>query len=113
MSFQMKTFNMIVASMVNWFGANQSEVTDFNQGSVARTLIEAFSSELAEVYFRIFSALEEAQAEAIYAAFDFPRKSATSASGVVLFQRETLTNTPISISSGSQVAVPATSSDTE
>lgn len=113
MAFEMKNFGMIRASMINWLAANQSEITDFNEGSTARVLVESFASELSEIYFRIFDALSEAQAEAIYAAFDFPRKSATTAAGIVLFQRETLTNTPISISSGSQVAVPATSSDAE
>lgn len=108
MSFQMKNFGMIVASMVNWAAANQAEVTDFNEGSVARTLIEAFSSELSEVYFRIFSALDAAQRDAIYNSFDFPRKAATQAAGTVLFQRTTLTGTPITISSGTQVAAPAT-----
>jgi uncharacterized phage protein gp47/JayE len=113
MAFAMKSFNQVLASMVNWAAANQSEVTDFNEGGVLRTLIEAFASELSEVYFRIFDALDDAQRDSIYLAFDFPKKSATSAGGTVLFQRATLSGTPISISAGSQVAVPATSASTE
>jgi phage-related baseplate assembly protein len=107
MSFSMKTFSQIRDSMINWAAANQSEVTDFNEGGVLRTLIEAFSSELAEIYFRIFDSIDDAQREAVYTAFDFPRKAATSAAGTVLLQRTTLSGSNISISSGTQVAVPA------
>lgn len=111
--FQLKTFSQVVASMVNWAAANNTEVTDFNEGGVLRTLIEAVSSELAEIYFRIFDGLTAAQRDGIFLAFDFPLKSATAATGTVLFQRTTLSGTPISISSGSQVAVPATAAAAE
>ena len=110
-AFTLKNFNQLVASMVNWAAANQSEVTDFNQGSVIRTFIEAVASELAEIYFRIFNSLDEAQQTAIYNAFDFPLKAATQAVGTVLLQRATLSGTNISISSGTQVAVPATAAE--
>lgn len=113
MSFSMKTFNQITASMVNWAAATQSEVTDFNEGGVLRTLIESFASELAEIYFRIFDSIDDTQREAIYLAFDFPRKSSTSAAGTILLQRATLSGSNISISSGTQVAVPATAGGEE
>jgi uncharacterized phage protein gp47/JayE len=113
MPFQLKNFNQIVASLVNWLAANQTTITDFNQGSVARTLCEAFGSELNEVYFRIFKGLDDAQAAGIYNSFDFPKKSATSATGTVLLQRSALPTSPIVISSGTQVAVPAIGGNTQ
>jgi uncharacterized phage protein gp47/JayE len=111
--FKMKSFPQLVASLVNWFVSVQNQVTDLNVGSVARTLLESVASELAEVYFRIFTAIDDAQAEAVYRSFDFPRKSATNAAGVLLFQRASLALSDITIASGVVVAAPATASDAE
>jgi hypothetical protein len=38
MAFQIKNFVSIVAAMVNHMRATQDKITDFNVGSVARTL---------------------------------------------------------------------------
>jgi uncharacterized phage protein gp47/JayE len=106
--FKVKTMNQIEASMVNWFASVQSFVTDLNVGSVARTLLQAVASELAEIYYRIYNGILEAQETAVYTSFDFPKLSATSSAGVVLWQTSALPLTPITISVGSQAAVPAT-----
>jgi uncharacterized phage protein gp47/JayE len=111
--FKMKTFNQVTASLVNWFASAQSSVTDLNVGSVARTILEAIASELAEVYYRIFTSIEEAQAEAVYRSFDFPRKSATASAGILLFQRATLALSDVTIPLGVVVAAPATSAEGE
>lgn len=111
--FKIKSFDQVTASLVNWFVSAQSQITDVNVGSVARTLLEAVASELAEIYFRIFKSITEAQEEAVYRSFDFPRKAATSGVGVVLWQRTALPTNSINISIGSQAAVPATASQGE
>lgn len=106
--FKIKSFNQITTSLVNWFSSAQSQVTDLNVGSVARTLLEAIASELAEVYYRIYSGILDAQETAVYTSFDFPKTAAANASGVVLWQTSILPVAPITISSGAQAAVPAT-----
>src|SRR5579864_8259084 len=111
--FRMKSFGQVVASLVNWFASAQDEVTDLNVGSVARTLLEAPASEIAEVYFRIFKSIDEAQAEAIYRSFGFDRKPASFSAGTVLWQRTSLPTSTISISAGVQAAVPANGANPE
>lgn len=106
--FKVKTFGQLTQSMVNWFSSSQSYVTDLNVGSVARTLLESVASELAEIYYRIYNGILDAQETAVYTSFDFPRLSATSAAGVVLWQTSSLPVLQITIAAGSQVSVPAT-----
>ncbi len=54
MAFQIKDFTSIVASMVNHMRGTQKKVTDFQKGSVARTLVEAAAVENEELYLQMF-----------------------------------------------------------
>lgn len=63
--------------------STQKTITDFNVGSVARTLIEAPASEIDELYQKMFIGLKEAIPVAIYQAFEFDRIAAIPASGIV------------------------------
>ncbi len=107
--FRIKTFSHLTASMVNWLAGAQTAITDFNEGSVARTLLEAVASELAEVYYRLYGGILAAQENAIYDSFDFPQLPAASAGGFVLWQTPTLPGSVLTIPIGAQAAVPATS----
>lgn len=107
--FRVKTFGQISASMINWFASAQSQITDFNTGSVARTLLEAIASEITEVYFRIYGGILAAQQNAVFDSFDFPQLPAASAGGVVLWETSALPAQAITLPVGAQVAVPATS----
>jgi hypothetical protein len=73
--------------MINWFSSAARAVTDFTVGSVIRTLFESVAREIEEIYYRLYTGLTTAQEEGVYAAFDFPRKSAVRASGTVTFYR--------------------------
>jgi hypothetical protein len=55
MAFQLKDFVSIVAAMLNRAKATQSRLTDFEVGSVARTLIEAPAIEIEQLYQRMFA----------------------------------------------------------
>ena len=50
--FQIKDFASITASMINWLRANTTKVTDFNVGSVVRTMAEASAAEMEELYLQ-------------------------------------------------------------
>lgn len=81
--FQIKDFSSISASMVNWMRAATKKVTDFNVGSVVRTLVEAAAIEIDELYQRMFIGLKEAIPVSVYNSFDFAALPANTAGGLV------------------------------
>lgn len=83
MAFQIKDFTSIVASMINHAKASTNRITDFNVGSVARTIFEASAVEIDELYQQIFIGLREAIQTAIYASFGFTRLAATAATNTI------------------------------
>lgn len=83
MGFQLKDFVSIAASMVNYAKATQDKVTDFNVGSVARTMLEAPAIEIEELYQRMFAGIMDAIPVAIYRAFGFAALEETAARGSV------------------------------
>lgn len=83
MAFQTKDFASIAASLINVMRANQSKVTDFSVGSVARTLLDAPAAEMEELYLQTLLGLQEAIPVAIYSTFAFQRLAARPATGVL------------------------------
>lgn len=83
MAFQLKDFVSIVASMINRAKATQDKITDFNIGSVARTLMESPAIEVEEFYQRMFAGILDAIPTAIYKGFDFALVDAAAARGLV------------------------------
>src|SRR6185312_16177194 len=81
MAFQLKDQASITASMINWMRSVQKIITDFNIGSIARSMLEACASELDELYKQIFLGLKEAIPVSIYTSFNFPPLAATPAGG--------------------------------
>ncbi|MDD3906476.1 MAG: baseplate J/gp47 family protein [Candidatus Omnitrophica bacterium] len=107
--FKLKSFENIVASMINWCAAQTSKVTDYNIGSKWRTLIEATAMELDEFYYRMYDGLKSAIEEAIFAAFDFPLLDAAASTGIVTFSKSEAAEVDYAIPAGTIVSVPATS----
>lgn len=121
MAFQLKDFTSIVASMINWMKSTQNKVTDFNEGSIARTLVEAPAAEIEELYRRMFDGLKEAIPVATYNSFDFNALPAKTTSGlvrvligsqpspVVILAGTTFTyqNGPVTYASASDVTIPS------
>ncbi|ATI15621.1 baseplate J-like protein [Bordetella phage vB_BbrM_PHB04] len=103
MAFQIKDFTSIVASMINWMKSTQSKVTDFNVGSVVRTVVEAPASEIDELYQQMHNGLKEAIPAATYFSFDFDALPALPATGMV---RVTIASnaSDVLISSGTTVS---------
>lgn len=83
MAFQLKDFVSIAAGMINHMRGTQRSITDFNIGSVVRTLVEAVAVEIDQVYQQMFSGLREAIPVATYNSFSFERQLAAPASGVI------------------------------
>lgn len=83
MAFQIKDFGSIAASMINWMKATQQKVTDFNQGSVARTLVEAPAAEIDELYQQMLNGLKEGIEASVYKSFDFDAITQLPATGLI------------------------------
>lgn len=70
MAFQLKDFNSIVASMVNYIRGATNQLTDFNVGSGTRTLIEAPAIEMDQLYQEAYSAVREGIETSVFRSFD-------------------------------------------
>lgn len=83
MAFQIKSFTAIAASMMNYMRGTTAKVTDFNIGSVVRTLLEAIAIETEELYMQMFNGLKEAIPVSLYTTLDFDSLPAVPAYGLV------------------------------
>lgn len=83
MAFQTKTFLAITASMISRARVSTQRITDYNVGSVARTLLEASAQEIDQLYMELLWGLQEAIQTAVYTSFSFPPLTATPASNLI------------------------------
>lgn len=81
--FQVKDFASITASCINWMKATTTKLTDFNVGSIVRTMLEAIAAELDELYQQMFIGIREAIPVSVYNSFDFAALPASPAAGLV------------------------------
>ena len=81
--FQTKNFVSIVAAQINVARSVTDKITDFQPGSVARTLMEAPAAEVEELYLQMLHGLLEAIPEATYRSFGFDRLPPARAHGFV------------------------------
>ena len=81
--FQTKNFVSIVAAEINVARSITDKITDFQPGSVARTLMEAPAAEMEELYLQMLHGLLEAIPEATYRSFNFDRLQPARAFGFV------------------------------
>lgn len=106
MAFQIKDFVSIVASMLNHMRGTTTKITDYQPGSVARTLVEAPAVEIEELYLQIFNGLREAIPVATFKSFGFDKLPPAFARGFVsLSSPEPLTE-DVDIASGEQFNTP-------
>lgn len=80
---QLKDFASITASMLNWMRAAQDKVTDFEQGSIIRTLLEAPAAEIDELYQQMFAGIREAIPVSVYRTFGFEALESTASAGII------------------------------
>lgn len=83
MAFQIKDFTSIVAAIINHARGTTRKITDFQEGSVARTLMEAPAVEIEELYLQMFLGLREAIPVAVFQSFGFDQLPASYATGYV------------------------------
>lgn len=92
--------------MLNWLRSTQTKVTDFNVGSIVRTMLESVAIEIEELYLRMFIGLREAIPVSVYNTFGFASLPAAKASGTLRFTAPSAAVSPIIVHSGSAAQVP-------
>lgn len=108
MSFQLKDFKSILASMVNIVRSAKVGLTDFSVGSKTRTLLEAPASEIDQLYQEMFHGLKEAIPVATYRSFDFSLLPEIKSSGLLKFEAAVAPAANITIPAGTPVKAGAT-----
>lgn len=108
--FQIKDFSSIAAGLINVVRATTNKVTDFNRGSVIRTMLEATAAEIEELYLQMYLGTKEAIPVSVFTTFGFNRQAAESAGGTIRFSTGgSLASSVIPIPLGTVVRVPGTS----
>lgn len=82
-------FAEIVASQVEQVRTTTDQITDFNVGSVARSLLEANAVALDDYYQEMYLGLLQAIPTAVYTGFGFDLLPAIAAAGTVVLTRAT------------------------
>lgn len=100
MPFQIKDFASIVAAQINHARAVTEKITDFQPGSVARTLMEAPAVEMEELYLQMFLGLRDAIPVATFRSFGFDKLPAARAHGFVSVSLDQPPSAPIVIPMG-------------
>ncbi len=83
MSFQIKDFASITASIINLMKVATQKITDFTEGSIARTIIEAPAAEIEELYLQMYLGIKDAIPVATYNTFNFQALAAAPATGLI------------------------------
>ena len=102
MSFQIKDFNSITLSQINHARAVTTRVTDFQPGSVVRTLMESASVEIEELYLQMLLGLRDAIPVATFRSFGFDTLPARVAMGFVSVSKSTPPAFAVVVDSGTR-----------
>lgn len=87
MSFQVKSYDQLVADMVSWIVANAPQITDLNPGSVIRSFCEANALGLEELYVSTYLGFRRYLDSIQETVFGYDRKDGITAKGEVVFSR--------------------------
>ncbi len=106
MSFQIKSFDQLVADMASWIVAKSPQITDFNTGSIIRSFCEATALSLEELYVSVYLGYRRYLDEIQETVFGFERKAGVTSKGAVTFGRTGSTGT-VTIPLGTKVKTSA------
>jgi uncharacterized phage protein gp47/JayE len=107
-SFERKSMETIVQSMVDWTRGVTTKITDFRVGSKIRTIQESVALVVEELYDKVYRNTKVLIEENIYTVMGFSKRQATYATGKVTFSRTTPADADYLISSGTIVKSKAT-----
>lgn len=101
MSFQIKNFTEIVSDEIESVRGLTALLTDFNVGSVVRSILEAHAVSIEDLYMAMYTNLTDAIPTAIYSAFNFDRLPAVHANGNVTITLDDVAASDVTIELGS------------
>jgi uncharacterized phage protein gp47/JayE len=104
----MNTFEDYLAGMVEYAQLQTPELTDVQPGSVFRSLFEAVAMQMELLYFGALDMSKEAISEAAFRPWNFSRKPAQAASGLLRFGLTADTPSELTIPAGALLRVPGT-----
>ncbi len=84
---EIKTFDQIYKDVRNYIIAHQNKLTDFNEGSVLSSQVEAFAREMALLYINCRVGFSSHLRSLPYSIFNFQIKEGLKASAEVVFSR--------------------------
>lgn len=102
----MKTYDQIMSAMKAYVVANQTTITDLNEGSVIASILEAVAREMASEYIAIITNIDTYQKKIAFAQFDFRKKTGVAATGSVVFSRDSTYRNDLHIPAGTEVTTP-------
>lgn len=111
MPFNIRNFDAITASLIASVSSGTIKTTDFNVGSVVRTMLEAVALTMEDLNINTWQGLLDAIETAVYKGFDFKRLQPSKSSGVVRFISDVPAVATVVIPVGTLVKVPGTSKE--
>jgi uncharacterized phage protein gp47/JayE len=99
-----KRFDQIYEDMRNWMLAHQDKVTDFNDGSVIASFMEAVGREVAMAYIKARSGYDTFLKYLPFSIFEFEQKAGVKAVGQVIFSRSKAYTTVVTIDVGTLIS---------
>lgn len=107
-SFERKSMETLVQSMIDWTRGVNTRITDFRVGSKIRTIQESVALIVEELYDKVYRNTKVLIEENIYTVFGFSKRQATYALGKVTFSRLTPADSNYLISAGTIIKTKAT-----
>jgi len=101
---EIRSFTTIFNTMKNWIITKQDKLTDFNNGSVISSLVEAIAREIAQIYIRCRVGYDQFLSAIPYSVFKFYAKQGGYAVGSVVFSRTASALSATQIPAGTIVA---------
>ena len=87
MAFSIKQYKTILNDMLNWIIANQDKITDFNEGSVITSFVEAVAITEESLYIKVRTGFSKNLKNITYNVFNFAKTVASKSAGNVVFSR--------------------------
>jgi uncharacterized phage protein gp47/JayE len=100
----LKSYVEIFNDMRNWVIAHQTKLTDFNEGAISASMLEAPAREISALYNKTVSNIELYAQNMAYAQFDFLRKEGIAATGSVVFSRVAANSMEVTIPEGASIS---------
>jgi len=82
-----KKYKDLLDDMITWVVANQDKLTDFNEGSMIRTILECIALLGEQVYIKARIGFEDGLIDVPFYAFNFEKDISQKAAGEVIFSR--------------------------